>query len=71
MIVAGKIYQDASGTELGQMNTSHGGLGDFWCAKLGDGRYYSSQGTCLSLFGEVHAENPVPTPSHNIIFEGA
>jgi hypothetical protein len=69
VIEPGKQYRDTSGTLLGQMNTCNGPIGDFWCAMLGDGRYFTKDGVCVALFGKMHHGNNVaPGPEFNICF---
>lgn len=53
MLVAGKKYVDREWRDLPVMNASDG-IGDFWCARLGDGRYYQSDGKCVAVFGRAH-----------------
>ena len=66
MIKAGVKYMDQNGTELPAM---HAGTveGEFWCARLGDSRYYSADGTCLRLYGTANGgENLSPDKGRNI-----
>ena len=66
MIESGKIYIDNSGKKLPAMNAGTVD-GEFWCARLGDGRYYADDGTCLRLFGESNGgENLSPNDNFNI-----